>query len=110
VDHTELDIMTGRCWTTLQRPLRSVPVLNAALSRYPDEHARDKSLYLSWLAEAFITAGEVEQAAVTASRAMELATGVASIRPRQRITAVLDHLRPHGDVAEVRDVLELAGG
>jgi transcriptional regulator with XRE-family HTH domain len=109
VDHTELDIMTGRCWTQLQRPLRSVPVLCSALDRFPDEHARDKSLYLSWLAEAYVSAGEVEQAAVTADRALKLATGVASIRPQQRISAVLDHLRPHRRIAEVRDVLERAG-
>ncbi|SEO55239.1 helix-turn-helix domain-containing protein [Actinacidiphila rubida] len=109
VDHTELDIMTGRCWTTLQRPLRSVPVLYAALSRFPDEHARDKALYFSWLAEAYIAAGEVEQAAVTTGRALELASGLASVRPRQRINAVLDYLRPHTAVPEVRDVLELSG-
>ncbi|MFB8402240.1 helix-turn-helix domain-containing protein [Streptomyces sp. NPDC055912] len=109
VDSTELDIMTGRCWTELERPLRSVPVLSSALSRFPDEHARDKALYLSWLAEAYLTAGEVEQAAVTASRALELATGVASIRPRQRIGVVLDRLRPYGEVTEVREALELAG-
>ncbi|MEV7085590.1 helix-turn-helix transcriptional regulator [Streptomyces sp. NPDC093085] len=107
-DHQELDIMTGRCWTELQRPLRSVPVLSAALAAFPDEHARDKALYLSWLAEAYLTAGEVEEAAVTTGRALELVTGVASIRPRQRIDVVLARLRPYGEVAEVREVLELA--
>ncbi|MFE5731632.1 helix-turn-helix domain-containing protein [Streptomyces sp. NPDC056528] len=106
VDHQELDIMTGRCWTELKRPLRAVPVLSRALQTFPDEHARDKALYLSWLAEAYVTAGEVEQAAATTRRALELATGVASIRPRQRIDVVLARLRPYGDVAEVREVLE----
>lgn len=100
--------MTGRCWTELRRPLRSVPVLASALAAFPDEHARDKALYLSWLAEAYLTAGEVEQAAATTGRALELATGVASIRPRQRIDVVLGQLRPYGDVAEVQEVLELA--
>ncbi|MFE9938918.1 helix-turn-helix domain-containing protein [Streptomyces hirsutus] len=63
VDRTELDIMTGRCWTELRRPLRAVPVLTQALARYDDAHARDKALYLSWLADAYLTAGEVEKAA-----------------------------------------------
>ncbi|WP_282695731.1 hypothetical protein [Streptomyces sp. CC208A] len=109
VDHQELDIMAGRCWAELKRPLRSVPVLSRALDAFPDEHARDKSLYLSWLAEAYITAGEVEQAAAITRRALELSTDVASIRPRQRIDVVLAHLRPYSDVAEVREVLGLAG-
>ncbi|WP_326697902.1 hypothetical protein OG909_11500 [Streptomyces sp. NBC_01754] len=53
VDHTELDIMTGRRWTELRRPLRAVPVLTEALCRFSDGHARDKALYLSWLADAY---------------------------------------------------------
>ncbi|WP_406458850.1 XRE family transcriptional regulator [Streptomyces sp. NBC_00876] len=105
VDETELDIMTGRCWTELRRPLRAVPVLTDALSRYSDDHARDKALYLSWLADAYLTAGEVEQAAVTTSRALELSSTVASIRPRQRIAPLLDRLRPHADLPTVRDAL-----
>ncbi|MEU5660531.1 helix-turn-helix transcriptional regulator [Streptomyces sp. NPDC047737] len=110
VDHNELDIMTGRCWTELRRPLRAVPVLTAALDRFTDDHARDKALYLSWLADAYLTAGEVEQAAETVRRALELATGVASTRPRQRITPLLDRLRPHAGIATVRDLLERTAG
>ncbi|MFD7964383.1 XRE family transcriptional regulator [Streptomyces zaomyceticus] len=106
VDQQELDIMTGRCWTELRRPLRSVPVLSAALSRFPDEHARDKALYLSWLAEAYLTAGEIEQAATTAGRALQLCTGVASTRPRQRLAIVVDRLRAYGEVSEVQEVME----
>ncbi|WP_329046770.1 helix-turn-helix domain-containing protein [Streptomyces sp. NBC_01422] len=110
VDRTELDIMTGRCWTELRRPLRAVPVLTGALGRYSDDHARDKALYLSWLADAYLSAGEVEQAAEVVGRALELATGVASIRPRQRIAPVLDRLRPHSGIGPVRDLLERAAG
>nr|WTB28794.1 helix-turn-helix domain-containing protein [Streptomyces sp. NBC_00830] len=110
VDDTELDIMTGRCWTELRRPLRAVPVLTDALNRYSDDHARDKALYLSWLANAYLTAGEIEQAAETTGRALELSTGVASIRPRQRIAPLLDQLRPHADLSVVRDLLEHAAG
>ncbi|MGW6274675.1 helix-turn-helix domain-containing protein [Streptomyces sp. NPDC055060] len=50
VDRTELQIMAGRCWAELRRPLRAVPDLEAALSHYDDSHARDKALYSSWLA------------------------------------------------------------
>jgi hypothetical protein len=42
VDSNELQIMTGRCWTELRRPLRAVPVLTQALDRYDDTHARQE--------------------------------------------------------------------
>ncbi|MER5918300.1 helix-turn-helix domain-containing protein [Streptomyces sp. NPDC001982] len=108
VDQTELQIMTGRCWTELRRPLRAVPVLTKALNTYSDQNARDKALYLSWLADAYVTAGEVEEAATVTGRALDLATGIASVRPRQRLAPVLDQLRQHQDVTAVRDVLQKA--
>lgn len=108
VDGNELDIMAGRCWTELHRPLRAVPTLEAVLARYEDTHARDKSLYLTWLAHAYLDAGEVEQAAVTTVRAIELATGIASVRPSARIRKVVQRLRPHRAVASVTQALELA--
>ncbi|MGW5212918.1 helix-turn-helix domain-containing protein [Streptomyces sp. NPDC004051] len=108
VDRTELDIMTGRCWTELRRPLRAVPVLTKALGRYDDAHARDKALYLSWLADAYLTAGEIEEAAAVTGRALELSSGVASVRPRRRLTPVLAQLGRHRDVPAVRHLLESA--
>ncbi|WP_229871779.1 helix-turn-helix domain-containing protein [Streptomyces longisporoflavus] len=108
VDRNELQIMSGRCWTELRRPLRAVPLLESALARYADTHARDKSLYLSWLADSYLTAGEVEQSAGAVSRALDLSTGVASVRPRQRLAPVLARLSLHRQLPEVADVLEKA--
>ncbi|MCP3820424.1 XRE family transcriptional regulator [Streptomyces sp. A3M-1-3] len=109
VDRNELKIMTGRCWTELRRPLRAVPVLEDALSQYDDAHARDKSLYLSWLADSYLSAGEVEQAAAVTGRVLELSAGVASVRPRERIEPTLRQLSTHRELPAVAEVLELAG-
>lgn len=106
VDENELRIMTGRCWTELRRPLRAIPALESALAQYDDAHARDKSLYLSWLAESYMTAGEVEQAAAVTGRALDLCAGVSSVRPRQRLAPVLGQLSQHQDIPAVTDVLE----
>ncbi|WP_405885544.1 XRE family transcriptional regulator [Streptomyces sp. NBC_01136] len=108
VDRNELQIMSGRCWTELRRPLRAVPALESALDRYDDTHARDKSLYLSWLADSYLSAGEVEQAAATTGRALDLAAGVASVRPRQRLSPVLRRLSDHRALPAVAEVLEKA--
>jgi transcriptional regulator with XRE-family HTH domain len=108
VDHRELQIMTGRCWTELRRPLRAVPALTTALAYFDDAHARDKSLYLSWLAAAYLDAGEPDQAAATADRALDLAAEVASVRPRERISPVLDRLSEHRALPAVAGVLDKA--
>lgn len=110
VDATELQIMSGRCWTELQRPLRAVPVLEAALARYDDAHARDKALYLSWLAAAYLRAGEAEQAAAVTGRALDLSTGVASVRPKERLAPVLRRLGEYRSLPVVAEVLERARG
>ena len=102
---TELDIISGRCWTTLHRPLRAVPALESALAAYDDSHGRDKALYSSWLADAYIDAGEPEQAAVVTGRAVNLASGVASVRPNQRIAEVIARLEDYANSPAVRDLL-----
>jgi tetratricopeptide (TPR) repeat protein len=108
VDRSELQIMTGRCWTQLRRPLRAVPVLEHVLARFDDAHARDKALYSSWLAESYLAAGEVEQAAKVTGQVLALSAGVASVRPRRRITPVLRELAAYRDVPQVAEVLDMA--
>ena len=89
VDLQELDIMTGRCWAALRRPMRAVVPLERALSDFPDEHARDKALYTLALGEAYALGGELELAALTIARAGALAKGVASDRPAKRLRETL---------------------
>jgi transcriptional regulator with XRE-family HTH domain len=105
VDHTELEIMSGRCWSTLGDHARAVPALQRALDRYDDTHARDKALYLTWLADAHLDAGEIEQAATVTGRALALCADVSSVRPHDRIAATLHRLQPHRDVSAVADVV-----
>lgn len=108
VDADEIQIMTGRCWTELKRPLRAVPALEAALGRYGDTHARDKSMYLTWLARSYIDAGEVERSADVLRRSIELASGVGSVRPAECIRGVLRRLHNHRRLPEVASVFDAA--
>jgi hypothetical protein len=105
IDETELAIMTGRCWSELRRPLRAVPVLEKALSGYSDVHARDKALYSSWLADSYIDAGEIEQAAHVVTSSLALMGDVASVRPRRRLAAVAGRLAKHRELPVVADLL-----
>lgn len=105
IDEAEIDIMAGRCWTELRRPLRAVPVLERVMAGFDDTHARDKSLYLTWLATSYLQAREVEQAAATLSRATDLAAGVSSVRPAGRILSVANKLSRHRSVPAVAELL-----
>ncbi|WP_218005001.1 helix-turn-helix domain-containing protein [Actinomadura macra] len=108
VDDVELQIMTGRCWSVLRRPDRAVPALTWALDRYDDAHARDKSLYLTWLAEAHIDADQVPKAARALGDAISLGGDVASSRPRKRVSEVVERLRPHTSTPAVAEVIDRA--
>ncbi|MEU0797194.1 helix-turn-helix transcriptional regulator [Amycolatopsis sp. NPDC005961] len=109
VNEAEIDIMAGRCWTELRRPLRAVPVLERVLSEFDDTHARDKALYLTWLATSYLHAHEVEQAAATLTRAVDLAAGVSSVRPAVRIRAVARQLTRYRSTPTVGELLTRLG-
>ncbi|GHJ48616.1 hypothetical protein Cs7R123_59580 [Catellatospora sp. TT07R-123] len=104
VDAQEIDIMTGRCWSALGRPLRAVPPLTGALADFPDAYARDKALYLLALAEAYLHGREVELAASTITRAHSLTAGVASTRPKARIAATLALSAPFEATRAMREL------
>ncbi|MEU7750611.1 helix-turn-helix transcriptional regulator [Micromonospora sp. NPDC049171] len=81
----EVEVMAGRVWTELRRPLRAVPILEGAIARYGDDFPRETSLYLSWLTEALLQAGELEHAVVAAGRSVGLARSARSQRAVDRI-------------------------
>jgi tetratricopeptide (TPR) repeat protein len=110
VDHAEVQIMTGRVWAVLHKPLRAVPVLKQVLTGFDDAQARDKALYLSWLADSYIDAGEIEQAATITRRCAELSSDVASVRPKLRTAALCKRLEPYRSLPAIAEVLEQTGG
>jgi transcriptional regulator with XRE-family HTH domain len=108
VDHNELQIMTGRCFTRIGRGEAAIPVLRTVLSGFDDRLARDKSLYLSWLAEACLDSGDIEQAATVAGHALSLAEGVASVRPLQRLSGLVNRIGTHSSSPYVTGLLDQA--
>jgi len=101
LDQDEITIMAGRCWTQLSRPLRAVPLLEDATSRYGQDTARESALYLTWLAEAYLQANEIEPAAEVAIRALMLAARAHSKRSTARVGEVREMLTPYHGVPAV---------
>jgi len=106
LDETEISVMAGRCWTELARPLRAVPTLRCAIAGYSVELARETCLYLTWLAEALVQAREVEEAAATGLRALELSSNAGSPRAGERVVGVRESLRPWRGVGVVDEFEE----
>lgn len=101
LDEAEIAVMAGRCWTQLRLPLRAVPILETAIRGYGADRARESALYLSWLAEAYLQAGEVEQAADAALRALDLDRRAGSVRSTARIGQLRRLFEPHAGSAVV---------
>ncbi|SMD20542.1 helix-turn-helix transcriptional regulator [Lentzea albidocapillata] len=106
VDDNEIEIMAGRCWAELRRPLRAVATLDAALARFDDTHARDKALYMTSLAHALIDGEEIERAALVTQECARLAQGVSSVRPWERIDGVVKRLQEFKASAVVSHTIE----
>ncbi|WP_030903476.1 helix-turn-helix domain-containing protein [Streptomyces sp. NRRL F-5126] len=109
VSAAEFDIMDARVFTELRRPLRAVPLLTDVLGQYDSTHTRELALYGSWRAVALIDANEPEQAADQARHDIEMSADLTSERTASRVRVVLSRLREHGDVPEVREVLDAHG-
>ncbi|MGH3646582.1 MAG: helix-turn-helix domain-containing protein [Micromonosporaceae bacterium] len=82
----EIEIMRGRCYVELRRPLRAVPLLERVTAAY-SWSARESALYLTYLAEAYEQANEPDAAADALQRARELGDQVQSVRIAARLGA-----------------------
>ncbi|NJC71484.1 tetratricopeptide repeat protein [Planosporangium thailandense] len=106
LNQDEIDVMAGRCLTELKQPKKAIALLDQAVRRYDDSHAREKALYLSWLAEAHADNGNAEEAAATALRALHLSASTTSARSTDRIKVVrraLQSYRGNSAVDEFED-------
>ncbi len=113
LDRDEVDVMAGRCYTELGQPHRAEPLLRSVLGRYDERRAREVALYVSWLAQGYVQAGELEEAARQAARALLAAASMNTARGNERVRFLRHQLQPHHGVPAVRDFealfLELVG-
>jgi tetratricopeptide (TPR) repeat protein len=95
--------MAGRCLTELRRPERAIPLLGQAIEQYDQAHSRELALYLSWLAEAHIQQGNIDEAAAIASRSLDLSSAVTSARGVARVQVLRRLLAPYHGTSAVDD-------
>jgi tetratricopeptide (TPR) repeat protein len=101
LNREEVDVMAGRCYTELRQPARAESLLTSAMARYGPEFVRENSLYLSWLAEAYVQLGEIEHAAGIATQMAALAAHTNSARTDARLHYIAGQLGPYRETASV---------
>ncbi len=69
--------------------MRAIAALEPVLATFPDTHARDKALYLTWLADAYLDVNEVKQACLIADRAFRRLAPNAAIPAVAELTSRL---------------------
>ncbi|SDH55426.1 Helix-turn-helix domain-containing protein [Actinokineospora alba] len=89
MNRAEIDVMAGRCLIELNNPTAAEPLLSGAIDTYEAEHVREVALYLSWLAESYARAGELDAARSTLNRARKVSAGINSARLDSRIREVI---------------------
>lgn len=103
LNEDEIDVMAGRCYVELGQAGRAVPLLSGVLEHYDERHTRELALYTSWLAEAHVQLDAVDEAAVAATRTLELTSQITSARSDDRVSLLRRKLQPYKAVPAVAD-------
>jgi hypothetical protein len=102
LDSNEITVMAGRCWVELGLPDRATPLLDAAVARCDENHAREAALYRSWLAEAYLQRGDLDHALSEAAHVIDLERRAGSQRASDRVRYLRTQFDNHGDRHTVR--------
>ena len=106
LNHEEIDVMAGRCYTELKQPGRAERLLRRATSDYDNVSIRENALYLSWLAEDYILLNEIDLAADIATQVLELGSRANSARTDERLRHLVRLLRHYQDLQAVAAFLD----
>ncbi|MEV0939600.1 helix-turn-helix transcriptional regulator [Micromonospora wenchangensis] len=96
----------GEGWLRLNQPHRAITSFTTAVNHWPDRYRRERGMYLSRTAHAYLAAAEPEQAATTADEALTLATTTGSARVHRDILALARQLKPFSQHPQVRELLD----
>jgi tetratricopeptide (TPR) repeat protein len=92
--------------TVGDRPDDALALLNEELAAVPDNLPRRQANLLTYFASAHVEQGEPEQAARTATEALDLATGTGSSLTQQRVQSVYNRLGRWTGIPAVRELRE----
>ncbi|MEV8308378.1 hypothetical protein AB0P36_13695 [Streptomyces flavidovirens] len=83
-----IEMQRANCWIDLGDPLRAVQLFEDEIAALPQIYRNDRGVYLARLARAYGKAGEPEQGAETATKALAIAAQTGSARTLAELAAV----------------------
>jgi DNA-binding XRE family transcriptional regulator len=96
----------GEGWLRLNQPGRAIDSFTTAVNEWPGRYRRERGVYLSRTAHAYLAASEPGQAATVAAEALTVATTTGSARVRRNVTALARQLESSAGQPEVRRLLD----
>jgi hypothetical protein len=96
----------GEGWLRLNQPDKAIDSFTTAVNKWPDHYRRERGVYLSRTAHAYLAASEPGRAATIAAQALTVATTTGSARARRDVTALARQLAPFSGQPEVRQLLD----
>ncbi|GAA2154623.1 hypothetical protein GCM10009760_53710 [Kitasatospora kazusensis] len=90
---TYVEMQRANCWIELGDPQRAAEVFESELTVLPQVYRNDQGVYLSRLARAYATAGEPEQGAAAADRALSIVLDTESARAFGELSAANQALK-----------------
>ncbi|WP_328822388.1 helix-turn-helix transcriptional regulator [Micromonospora rubida] len=96
----------GEGWLRLQQPDKAIGSFTAAVNEWPERYRRERGVYLSRTAHAYLAASEPGHAATVAAEALTVATTTGSARIRRDVAALARQLEPFRSQRDVRHLLD----
>ncbi|MDG4833786.1 XRE family transcriptional regulator [Solwaraspora sp. WMMD1047] len=96
----------GEGWLRLDQPRRAIDSFTTAVNQWPDRYRRERGVYLSRTAHAYLAASEPDQAATVATEALTLAATTGSARAHRNVTALAPRLAAFANRPQVRHLLD----
>lgn len=104
-DESQLPAIAARSSLLLGDGTKAVPAFADFLATLDVSHGRERTVQLTWLAEALFIAGDIDQACDAAVQAGESAAAVASYRAHRKLHELAARLaEAHGGAMPVRDL------
>ncbi|QOC93517.1 XRE family transcriptional regulator [Micromonospora craniellae] len=96
----------GEGWLRLQQADKAIGSFTAAVNEWPERYRRERGVYLSRTAHAYLAASEPGHAATVAAEALTVATTTGSARVRRDVAALARQLEPFRGQRDVRHLLD----
>lgn len=96
-----IEIQRANCWIDLGEPQRAVQLFEDQLKALPTVYRNDRGVYLARLARAHITAGEPDQGAEAATKALAIVAQTGSARTFAELETVATAVQEQRSLSEV---------